>query len=275
LDAANHITGQGVWNDRLWSDPSFAFDSWGGGGGYSTFFDRPVWQDGAVPEPARGVPDVAFYADLLPGYLIYCTNDPAECLPATGPFEAVGGTSAATPLFAGVLALLTQWTRAIDQPTPGFVTPLLYAVAHAAPPGVVRDVTAVNNIVFDDPSITCCTAGPGWDAASGWGSYDATALRAALEPPLVTLTSSRPAGVAPLAVVLSAEAVVAAGAPLRYAWDLDGDGVDDEITETNQLATPFPAPGVAQPRVTVTTTLGRRGSASAPVLVQRRPTFTG
>jgi hypothetical protein len=133
----------------------------------------------------------------------------------------------------------------------------------------------VNNKVFDNPSITCCNAGPGWDAASGWGSMDAAALQTALEPPQVTLSTNRAAGLAPLAVTLTAEVAVPAGAALRYAWDLNGDGVDDNVTDTNHLVTSFPPPGVATPRVTVITTLGRRGSATAALVVQRHPAFTG
>lgn len=83
--------GEVVWNDT----PGDASGS-GTGGGYSTLFAMPAWQasGGAPAGPGRMVPDVAANAAPGTGYEIYCQ----------GRRQIVGGTSAVSPLYAGLLA---------------------------------------------------------------------------------------------------------------------------------------------------------------------------
>jgi tripeptidyl-peptidase-1 len=78
----------------------------------------------------------------------------------------VGGTSAATPLVAGMIALWIQTARQQGLPRVGFVPPLLYSTATKFPAAFV-DVTVGNNAIFDVP---CCRARSGYDLASGLGS---------------------------------------------------------------------------------------------------------
>ena len=66
----------------------------------------------------------------------------------------IGGTSAATPLFGGALALIGEQAKRTRRPMPGFVNPLLFALARKA--GGSRG--------------PCCTTGPNHDSASGLGS---------------------------------------------------------------------------------------------------------
>ena len=82
-------TKETVWND----DPGNAFGE-GTGGGYSTIFPMPPWQAGAPHGPGRMVPDVAANADPVTGYEIVLY----------GKMQAVGGTSAVAPLYAGLFA---------------------------------------------------------------------------------------------------------------------------------------------------------------------------
>jgi uncharacterized protein (TIGR03437 family) len=144
-----------------------------GGGAPSIFFTKPAWQTGpGVPnDNARDVPDVALnatarYASISGGAMHY-----------------VGGTSAATPSFAGIVALLNQYQAAHGgQAGLGNINPNLYRLAQTAP-SVFHDITAGSNIVpCEQSSLDCSTgslgynAAPGYDLATGLGSVDVNSL---------------------------------------------------------------------------------------------------
>jgi kumamolisin len=144
------------------------------GGGVSVVFPRPSWQDvqitsinpGAID--GRVIPDVAALA-----------GPPYYDLIFTGQDQANGGTSAATPLWASLIALLAG--SAEQSWKPQFLAPLLYtAGAGGATVGAngCTDVTSGNNT-----SSTLgkgYSAGPGFDAVSGWGVPNGAALLGAL-----------------------------------------------------------------------------------------------
>ena len=170
----NRIATETVWNNV----PLGVRDA--GGGGPSSVFRRPVWQRApGVSGKARISPDVSFLADIVPGYAIYCTAADGGC--TTPGWMTVGGTSAATPLFAGALALVGEQARRTRRPLPGFVNPLLFALAREAGGSrgpVFRDIRSGGNDLYD---VGCCAAGRDYDPASGLGSLDLRAfMRAAL-----------------------------------------------------------------------------------------------
>jgi kumamolisin len=167
LDSANAIASSGVWNDTTYPQPYNLLA--GGGGDASMLEDRPWWQPAIPPQSTyRMVPDVAAFADASPGYAIICSHGVQGCGPGTGQSIAfVGGTSAATPLVAGMIALWDQKAAQSGWPRPGFVPPLLYSIARSDP-GAFLDITVGTNVVFD--GVSCCTAGSGYDMASGLGS---------------------------------------------------------------------------------------------------------
>jgi hypothetical protein len=148
------------------------------GGGISSVFARPAWQTGpGLPnDNARHVPDVAFTASGR--------HDP-YLMVETGSIVPTGGTSAGTPFFAGILALLNQYvvsSGAQARPGLGNINPRLYQLAQSAP-SVFHDVTAGNNIVPCELGSPDCTtgrygynAGPGYDSVTGLGSIDAAKL---------------------------------------------------------------------------------------------------
>jgi uncharacterized protein (TIGR03437 family) len=192
---ANNVNGESLlgyiaetsWNDPPASDgtPSSS------GGGASTFFSHPSWQTGTgVPaDNFRHVPDVAMSASAAhDGYLVYTPNSDS-C--STGSVLCVfGGTSAPTPAFAGIVALLNQYLLANGiQRTSGVgnINPNLYTLAQSTP-SLFHDVTSGDNIVFP---VVCnsrggnCrqqttsigySAGAGYDSVTGLGSVDATQL---------------------------------------------------------------------------------------------------
>ncbi|HEX5230029.1 MAG TPA: protease pro-enzyme activation domain-containing protein [Bryobacteraceae bacterium] len=144
-----------------------------GGGGYSVFFQRPAWQTGAgTTGGMRGVPDVSLTAAVY--------EDPYYVI-ESGEVHKIGGTSASAPVFAGIILLLNQFF----EPNHGLgnINPNLYYLAQAVP-SVFHDVTTGGNLIPCSVGTPDCgqlgnygfVAGPGWDAATGWGSIDATAM---------------------------------------------------------------------------------------------------
>jgi subtilase family serine protease len=136
------------------------------GGGYSSLFRRPPYQDG-VPGIGgmRGVPDVAASADSTTAMALTFTG--GVLLPAQG-------TSAATPLWAAVIALADQEAGQHL----GFVNPAIYGIARSpAYHSAFHDVVTGDNSVFGPTGVfTGYQAGPGWDPVTGWGSPDAQVL---------------------------------------------------------------------------------------------------
>ena len=152
----NAILGEAVWND--------APAGGSGGGGVSSFFALPSWQEGlqatrtsggTAPLTMRGVPDVSGNADPETGYdlLVDGTN------------SVIGGTSAVAPLWAGLIARI----NATKGSPIGFINPTLYAT-----PAALRDITQGNNGDF--------AAALGWDACTGLGSPDGAQIATLFGP---------------------------------------------------------------------------------------------
>jgi len=145
-----------VWND----------DTGATGGGVSDFFPIPDYQDFAkVPgsvndgHSGRGVPDVAANASPNSGYPVIVGGQPF-----------IGnGTSASAPLYAGLIAVVNA---GLGVPV-GFLNPTLYVLANS----VCRDITGPpgpsNNSFNNVPGYP---AGGGWNACTGWGVADGSAL---------------------------------------------------------------------------------------------------
>lgn len=138
------------------------------GGGVSTYFDRPSWQTVSVdpvnPGSIEGriVPDVAADASASTGYWMV----------VDGQGGASGGTSASAPLWASLIALLNA---SLGKPV-GYLNPLLYqagADGKTLGQSGCRDITDGNNATA---SIGGYSAGPGYDAVTGWGVPIGTAL---------------------------------------------------------------------------------------------------
>src|SRR5690349_20456822 len=103
----------------------------------------------------RAVADVAGNADPETGYQVRVDGQP----------QVVGGTSAVAPLWAALICRMAQATGKSF----GLIQPLLYAgVSSGTTPAGFRDITEGNNGAYQ--------AGPGWDACTGLGVPDGTAL---------------------------------------------------------------------------------------------------
>ena len=195
LNAANQIIASVVWNDG----PGQAA---AGGGGNSSLFGEPSYQDAFQTSTHRETPDVSMLADLAPGYEIFCTAKPQPCSANHG-WLFIGGTSAGTPLLAGGVALADQALRQAGRSGLGFVNPLLYSVASsnaalAAPAtatSVFSDVITGSNDLFATAGspLGCCTAAAGYDDATGLGQVNVanlTAVAKTIEPPLATVSAA-------------------------------------------------------------------------------------
>jgi len=158
--------------DQVWSDTYGA-----GGGGVSGVFGRPAYQArvASVVGGRRGTPDISMSAAVTGGCWVYQSFDPS------GPgWEILGGTSEATPIFAGVVALADQ----LAGHRLGDINPALYTLGALSQlkndpfqTGIV-DVTSGSNSYGS--KVTGYPAGPGYDLASGWGTIDANRFVRAL-----------------------------------------------------------------------------------------------
>ncbi len=175
LDSRNRITEEVVWNQA-------PIEFGAGTGGPSLIFRQPSWQRGpgvGTNTGARATPDIAMLADNTPGYSIYCKA--ADC---GGGWMTVGGTSAATPLLGGILAIANQQAKRAGQPKLGHINPRIYRLAgkKSTRNAVFRDVTKVGNdlgvligpqYLGNNKPVGCCPATRYYDWASGWGSVKA------------------------------------------------------------------------------------------------------
>ena len=172
-----------VWNEYTANTPNQLA---AGGGGVSIYHSKPTWQVGnGVPnDSSRDVPDIALNAAFSHvGYLVCipalsgsadtCTNGFRN---ASGLFTPVGGTSAGTPSFAGILALIQQQLGATSGL--GNINPILYGLGGTA---AFHDVTTGSNAspcVHGSPDCQSASsigysAAPGYDRVTGLGSIDA------------------------------------------------------------------------------------------------------
>jgi len=161
-----------------WESPGERTSKGGGagGGGVSVEFLRPTWQNVTVKSlnnpsiDGRVVPDVSALAGPPLYDLIFVGKDFPN-----------GGTSASTPLWAALLARINASLP--SQLQQRFLTPLLYGNAkNGQARGAIscRDITVGQNASHPDPGVGY-QAQPGFDAVSGWGTPNGTALLQALK----------------------------------------------------------------------------------------------
>jgi subtilase family serine protease len=161
--------------DTVWNDPNSIFNpsdptTFGaGGGGKSVIFSRPAYQNSVadVVGSHRGTPDISMSAAIQGAALVYLSFAPHQ---TGGPgWFLFAGTSEASPLFSGIVAIADQ-AAGHDL---GQINPHLYAMESEANSGIV-DVTKGNNsFTFDNGTLTKVVgfhADGGYDLASGLGT---------------------------------------------------------------------------------------------------------
>jgi len=152
-------SGNAIQSERAWNSGAGSAT----GGGVSDVFGLPDWQRNAnVParrdgSNGRGIPDVAALADPSSGYRIR----------VNGAEVGVGGTAAATPLWAGLIAVLNHGLGR----NLGYFNRRLYQ--EVGPAGLLNPITNGDN---GNGTVQGYTAGTGWNAVAGWGTPDGQKL---------------------------------------------------------------------------------------------------
>jgi kumamolisin len=149
----------GEWQaEQAWFDAPL---TQGTGGGVSSLFDRPDWQDDVSVNGGDGrrlTPDVAAVADPFTGVKIVFDQQ----------LVVGGGTSLSAPIWAGFGALMNQFLIQNGGIAMGNVNPLLYAIAENSPHPAFRDIVLGSNAVD--------FAQPGYDLVTGIGTPDVVSL---------------------------------------------------------------------------------------------------
>ena len=190
-------TGTSMLKDGAWNPSEPGTYQYGGGGGTSRLFAQPAYQKGVVPDsisetyggdPMRSVPDVAALADPTTGMAVGHTQLFPDGHSAYSEYR-IGGTSLASPLFAGM------WALAVQKHGPyGLANPTLYSTRGSAYdvtkaalskyPGTVR-VDYVNGVDasdgysysarwFDDDTPLTIHVRSGYDDVTGVGAPNGT-----------------------------------------------------------------------------------------------------
>ncbi len=168
LDASgNKFAPDTVWNDTdLFNSPAAS------SGGLSSVFQRPAYQNsvaGAVGN-WRGNPDISMSAAVDGSALVFLDAQAAQ-----GPagYYLIGGTSEATPEFAGIVAIADQ----VAGHGLGLINPALYQMEAAHDPGIVDVNAGTNTVTFpqggSNHTVRGFDAVNGYDLASGVGTIDA------------------------------------------------------------------------------------------------------
>lgn len=178
LDAAGNRTAP----DNVWNDTAALTNNTtplAGSGGLSSVFRRPFYQDAVAGQVGtrRGVPDVSMSAACSGRVNVYLSFPPL-----TPGWHQFCGTSEASPLFSGLVAVADQAAHH----DLGLLNPRLYDLGDRSGSGLV-DITGGNNTVtFVQPSsgqtitVNGYNAVPGYDLASGLGTADGARLVAEL-----------------------------------------------------------------------------------------------
>ncbi|KAK7242094.1 endoplasmic reticulum-plasma membrane tethering protein [Aureococcus anophagefferens] len=160
-----------IGDETTWND---------GGSGFSNEFAQPAWQADDVAAylksatglpkarmynaTGRAYPDVAALAGLVNPYLVALSGGKS--------FAGVGGTSAASPTVAAMIAQVNNNRLKAGKKSMGWLNPFLYKTGEAAFHDVTTGKTS-GGFTGGFP------AAPGWDAATGFGTVDFKKLNAA------------------------------------------------------------------------------------------------
>ncbi len=176
--------------EQVWNDDSSSSGIASGGGGVSTLTARPSWQTGVTGIPSgsyRLVPDISLSSSPENAGYLYCSSDSSTGITGSCSkgfrdsnntyLTVAGGTSFASPIFAGMLAIINQKVNSTGQ---GVVNSTLYSLASNSTTyaSAFHDITSGGNQCA--AGATYCTtsgtsqyaAATGYDQASGLGSID-------------------------------------------------------------------------------------------------------
>jgi hypothetical protein len=154
LDGQGHYRGETAWSH--------------GGGGISSFEPQPFYQQGVITQSStfRTSPDVAYDGDPSAGFPVYNSYDNGSA----APWSEMGGTSAAAPQWAALIAIADQGRLLTGQDSldgPSQTLPALYQFSTTD----FHDITSGSSI-----GSLQLFAGPGYDLVTGRGTPIANRL---------------------------------------------------------------------------------------------------
>lgn len=270
---------EAAWNESAGNSGGSAL--WSSGGGASTVYAKPAWQTGnGVPnDKMRDVPDVSLTAALHDGYTVVQGGMLGYIFP-------VSGTSASTPSFAGIMALVNHRNNSSQ----GNINPTLYNLFNnqgKSGAAIFHDISSGNNSV---PGQSGFATGAGYDQVTGLGSVDANVLAnmwntGTASPAKLTVVAS------PVTVNRGQSAsvkIATSATSLNAAVAISVSGAPAGMTATLSSAT-VPSPGSGNVTLTlaassgisagvysltVTATSGSISSTTTIVVTVIAPTFT-
>ncbi len=217
----NAYLSETVWNSGF-GPPGWPItdnDYWGSGGGISTVYPIPYWQQGVSMATNQGsttnrnIPDVALTATN-----VFITAD-------NGNMGDYFGTSCSAPLWAGFAALVNQQAAESNMPPAGFLNPAIYALGQGPNYGLCfHDITTGSNTSGSSPSNFFAV--PGFDLCTGWGTPAGTNLINALAGIYQPSIAIQPASKTDSPGSTAFFSVMATGAaPLTCQWQFDGTNI--------------------------------------------------
>ncbi|WP_217545446.1 putative Ig domain-containing protein [Streptomyces sp. GbtcB6] len=227
------------WTESVWKTSS----SEGTGSGCSAYDSKPSWQTDTGCTK-RMESDVSAVADPATGVAVYDTYGGSG-------WAVYGGTSASSPIIAGVYALAG---------TPGSSDyPAKYPYSHTSN---LYDVTSGNN--GSCTTSYFCTAGTGYDGPTGWGTPNGTAAFTSGTTTGNTVTVTNPGSQSTAtgsSVSLQISASDSAGATLTYSASGLPTGLSIS-SSTGLISGTASTAGTYSATVTATDSTGASGSAS-------------
>jgi hypothetical protein len=172
IDAAGDYPGTGSSGEVAWGSGANSGNAGGGGGGLSSVEPEPLWQQAVVPQSVdplgtRALPDVSMDSGAAQEYDVFAsTLSGSANSPAAVGWLRDAGTSAASPIWAGLIAIADQGRALAGAPPLTGNTQTLPAL-YSLPRTDFHDIVNGNN---GDP------AGPGYDLATGLGTPVANLL---------------------------------------------------------------------------------------------------
>jgi len=216
-----HVTDVGI--SKLATNSSFTYESEtaspGGGGGVSAIWSIPSYQTTAASQAApaamvsttmRNVPDVVMNADFNASYAYY----------VKGTWTRGSGSSISAPIWASFVALVNQ---GLGSSGPlGFANPALYRIAQSSSyANDFHDITTGNNLYYP--------AEPGFDDATGLGSFNGLNLYNDLVNNAALAAPSPPSGLSALV----------GNAQVSLSWSASSGSPDFEVKRSTVSGGPY------------------------------------
>jgi len=156
---------------------SFDVASFASGGGFSNYAATPSWQKSAVQaylNSGVALPPASYFNATGRGAPDIAAVGHNNIIEQSGSLQAVGGTSASTPINAAIISLLNQAVIAKTGKPLGFLNPFLYQ-AYADNAANFNDITIGDNKCTEDGCSSSCQGflcTKGWDPVTGLGSLN-------------------------------------------------------------------------------------------------------